>query len=131
MQRRSSGSVRVAFLNKELAIAELAERAERLLERDHQVIAVGLFGSLGRGQALPSSDADLLIVLLDHPIKRWFERISEYEDIFKGTALPVELFPYTLDELSRLVRRPGFIHTAVHELIPLAGEFSHLDALVH
>jgi UTP:GlnB (protein PII) uridylyltransferase len=88
---------------------------------------VGLFGSLARGQALPSSDADLLIVLKTHPLPRWFDRISEYEVVFQGTALPVELFPYTLDEITRLISQPGFLRTAVRELIPLAGDTLAFD----
>jgi len=122
VQRRSCGSVRIAFLNREQAIAELAECAQQLLERDKRVIAVGLFGSLARGQALPSSDADLLIVLKAHPLPRWFDRIPEYTLAFQGTALPVEPFPYTKDELVRLLSGPGFLRTAIREKIVLAGD---------
>lgn len=93
--------MRVAFLDKERAIAELAARARTLLKQDERVIAVGLFGSLARGQALPGSDADLLIILKAHPQTRWFDRISEYAAAFQGTALPVEPFPYTVVELIR------------------------------
>ena len=129
MQRRSCGSVRIAFLNREQAISELEEDARRLLEGDERVLAVGLFGSLARGDALPSSDADLLILLSDHPLPRWFDRIPEYLSAFQGSALPVELFPYTGEELKALVSNPGFVRTAIRELIPLAGDRAYLESL--
>jgi len=121
VQRRSCGSVQVAFLDRNRAIAELSERARQLLERDSRVVAVGLFGSLARGEALPSSDADILIVLKSHPQPRWFDRIPEYADAFRGVTLPVEPFPYTLKELNRLVAQPGFLRTALGEMTPLVG----------
>jgi len=113
--------VRIAFLDRDRAIAELAERVQVLLTRDPRVAAVGLFGSLARGQALPSSDADLLIVLEAHSLPRWFDRIPEYAASFPGTALAVEPFAYTWEELTRMLVQPGFIRTAVRELIPLGG----------
>ncbi len=114
--------MQVAWLDRDEAIRELAERARDLLARDPRVRAVGLFGSLARGNALPSSDADILLVLDSHPLPRWFDRIPEYADAFAGTALPVEPFPYTLDELRRLAAQPGFLRTALQELIPLGGD---------
>ncbi len=122
MRRRSFGSVRIAFLDREMAITELTEAAHRLLDQDDRVIAIGLFGSLARGDALPSSDADLLIALREHPHPRWFDRIPEYSDPFTGTSLPVEVFPYTWDELVRMASQRGFLRTILRELIPLGGE---------
>jgi len=92
------------------------------LARDPRVIAVGLFGSLARGDALPSSDADLLIVLSTHPQPLWFHRIPEYAAAFQDTALPVEPFPYTQEEIARMLSQPGLIRTALRELIPLGGD---------
>ena len=132
MQRKSCGTVRTAFLDRNRAIAELAELARQLVLGDARVIAVGLFGSLARGEALPSSDADLLIVLRSHPQSRWFDRIPEYSEAFRNTALPVEPFPYTLKELARLLAQPGFLRTGMREMMPLAGSseiWAHLQHL--
>jgi predicted nucleotidyltransferase len=114
--------VKVAFLNRERAIQELVEYAAILLEQDTRVLAIGLFGSLARDDALPTSDADVMIVLRSHPNPRWFERIPEFTGAFDGTSLPVETFPYTLEEMNRLASRPGLIRTALRELIHLAGD---------
>ena len=114
--------MKVAFLDRDRAIQELVECAGRLLEQDTRVSAVGLFGSLARDDALPTSDADIIIVLRSHPKPRWFERIPEFADAFDGTSLPVETFPYTLEEMNRLASRPGLIRTALRELIHLGGD---------
>jgi len=115
--------VRIAWLDRDRAIAEVRDAAQRLVARDARVLAVGLFGSLARGQALPSSDADVLIVLREHPQPRWFDRIAEYAEAFAATSLPVEPFAYTQDELKRmLTTRAGFLQTILREVIPLSGD---------
>jgi predicted nucleotidyltransferase len=40
--------------------------AQALAREDRRVLAVGLFGSLARNRAVPSSDADVLIALESH-----------------------------------------------------------------
>lgn len=121
--------MRVAFLDRARAIDELTERAHALLAQDDRVLAIGLFGSLARGQALPSSDADLLIVLKAHDQPRWFDRVTEYAPAFQGTALAVEPFPYTVDELERLRLQPGFVRTAIRELVFLGGDKAIFERL--
>ncbi|MFH1739835.1 MAG: nucleotidyltransferase domain-containing protein [bacterium] len=122
LRRRSSGSVTVVFLDKNAAIGELRECAEILVREDSRALAVGVFGSLARGDAVPSSDADVLIVLSGHEQKRWFDRIPEYGDFFAGTSLAVEPFPYVIDEIRNMLKHVGFMRTAVRELLPLAGD---------
>lgn len=97
---------------------------------DRRVLAVGLFGSLARRQALPSSDADLLIVLREYPQACWFDRVAEYADAFAETSLPVEPFPYLYDELERM-RTQGsmFLRTVLRDLISLGGDPQVWDTL--
>lgn len=66
------------------------------------VVEVRLFGSLADMQAVPGSDADVLVVLEAHPQERWFDRTPEFAEAFADTDMPVEVFPYTRDELTRL-----------------------------
>ena len=103
--------------------------AQSVKAADGRVLAVGLFGSLARGQALPSSDAEVLIVLESHENVRWFDRIPEYAEAFRGSALAVEPFPYTLAELRRLVAAPGFLRSVVRDLMHLAGDAEVWEAL--
>jgi len=122
VRRKSCGSVRITFLDRDRAVEEVRQAAQALVRRDRNVLAVGLFGSLARGEALPSSDADVLVVLAQHPQSRWFDRIPEYAAHFEATSLPVEVFPFTREELVRLCQQPGFVRTAVRELVHLSGD---------
>lgn len=106
---RSSGSCKVVYLDRRLAIQILRELAEALVRSRPEVLEVRLFGSLAEGTAVPGSDADILILLRDHPLPRWFDRIPQYAPAFQGIDMPVELFCYTLDELHQLEHnRPDF-----------------------
>jgi len=66
------------------------------------VLEVRLFGSLARHEAVPGSDADVLVVLQGHPQPRWFDRIPEFSQALQAAGLPVEVFPYTLQELDQM-----------------------------
>ena len=121
LRRQSCDSVTIVFLDREAAIEELRECAQRLIQDDARVLAVGLFGSLARGDAVPSSDADVLIVLETHDKGRWVDRIPEYIDAFDDSSLGAEPFPYVLDEINKMLGQAGFMRAVVRELAPLAG----------
>ncbi len=100
--RRCCGSSKVTYLDRARAIKQLRLLARRLVETDPRVTEVRLFGSLARMEAVAGSDADLLVVLKSHSQPHWFDRIAEFGDAFSDTDMPVELFPYTHEELRRL-----------------------------
>jgi len=100
--RRSCGSSKVTYLDRDRAVEQLRQCARALAARDAAVVEVRLFGSLARMEAVPGSDADILIVLRHHALSRWFDRIPEYQAAFADMDMPVEVFPYTQDELTRL-----------------------------
>lgn len=52
--------VKVTILEREPILARLEERAQKLLASYPEILEVGLFGSLVRGNYCPGSDADLL-----------------------------------------------------------------------
>lgn len=118
MQRRSCGSVQIFWLDRDRRLGDLRREARQLLRRDRCVEAVLLFGSLARGEAVPGSDADLLIVLRETDRARWFDRISEYDRAFSG---PVDLFPYTWGEIEQALGQPGLLRTALGACVVLAG----------
>ncbi|MCH1927610.1 nucleotidyltransferase domain-containing protein, partial [Shewanella sp. C31] len=57
VQKRSYGSVRVFWLDREGLLRALEGKAAQLLAAFPEVLAVVLFGSLARGEATPRSDA--------------------------------------------------------------------------
>ncbi len=73
--------------------------ARKLAQRHSEIAEVWLFGSLARGQAVPGSDADVLLVLQDCDLP-FLERASHYQLEFCG--LGVDLFAYTRKELAQM-----------------------------
>ena len=73
-----------------------------------------LFGSLVRGEATIASDADVLILLKDSPL-RFDERIPYY--LPSGIGIGVEVFPYTLEETKETLRgeKGSLVETALSQ----------------
>lgn len=95
----SSGSARITWLDREAARCAVARAVRRLARRRPEIQGVLLFGSLARGDAVPGSDADLLVVL-DGSDLSFFERMPRYLPDFCGIGMDV--FPYTAAELERM-----------------------------
>jgi len=95
---RSSGSVKIISLDVDIVRARLIRAAQALMAHEKDVQSVWLFGSLRRGQALPGSDADVLIVLYasDRP---FHSRIDRFRSEFSNIGVPVDVLPVTIAEL--------------------------------
>ena len=104
--------VKVRFLNRSEILPRLEALAQRLLASREDVLEISLFGSLARGDYAPGSDADVYI-LLKEDSRRFVDRIPEFLKHFSGAGLPVEVFPYTLEEVAKM-RDGGFI-TAIEK----------------
>ena len=96
---------------------ELRRLVKGILAR-YRVHAVILFGSRARGDWLPSSDYDILVVAdFDIP---FLDRIYELSSLLEGSKLHVEFHPYTLEEVRDMLRRGVVsIVDALEEGIPL------------
>ena len=93
-----------------VAVRELARRRPEI-ER-----AV-LFGSLAKGQAVPGSDADLLLVLRECGLP-FLERIARYRP--EGCGIGVDVFPYTRAEIDKkIVEGDVFVRRALGEGVDL------------
>jgi predicted nucleotidyltransferase len=110
--------VEVTFLDLERILSRLTERAHQLLASRSTVLEVSLFGSLVRGNYSPGSDADLLIILSNDP-RRFIDRIPEFLEYFSGLGLPIDVFPYTAEEIDSM-RHTGLVKTALAERRVLA-----------
>jgi len=113
LQERWSGSVKVIYLDRS-AVKEAVRRAVRRLARARpEITKVMLFGSLARGDAVPGSDADLL-VLLSKSDRQFLDRMSSY--VLSAMPVGVDIFPYTEDELTRMTQDGNpFIRHALSE----------------
>ncbi|MBI2951446.1 nucleotidyltransferase domain-containing protein [bacterium] len=120
MRMRSSDTVRARFLDGDRAVGELRQVAQELVAGCPRVQEVRLFGSLARGNYAAGSDADVLIVLREDE-RPLLDRIPEFLKWFLKVSLPVEVFPYTCEEVERMRRRGvSVIKSADREGIRLA-----------
>ena len=111
--KASSSSVKVFWLNREETIHRLQEAVEALQARYPEIERAVLFGSLQRGDAVPGSDADVLLVLrvTDVPFSG---RAAVYRP--EGVGIPVDLFVYTRTELDDMLAAGNrFISRALAE----------------
>lgn len=96
MRTHSSGGVRVFSLDHAVIEAALARLVADVYGTDPRVVAVVLFGSFARGDAMPGSDVDLLIVLASDE-RRFLDRIEDFQP--DGFPIGVDVIPWTLAEL--------------------------------
>lgn len=119
LQRGSMSGVKVRFLNREEILNRIVPLAEELLSSRKDVLEINLFGSLAKGNHAPGSDADIFILLKEDP-RRFTDRIPEFLDHFSKIGLPVEVFPYTQEEIAKMQDR-GFIKTMLKEKVVLVS----------
>ena len=117
---RSSASVKVFWLDRPLLLQRLRNAARTLSERHPEIERIVLFGSLARGDAVPGSDADLLIVV-SHSNEAFLERTVRYRpaDVDVG----VDVGAYTREELAALLKAGNsFVRQALREGVVLVGD---------
>jgi len=88
------------------------ELVNQLLASNPDILEISLFGSLARGNYAPGSDADIYI-LLGKDSRRFIDRIPEFLDFFSLAGLPIEVFPYTLEEMAEM--KDGSFIKALHK----------------
>ena len=89
-QESSSASVRVFSLDRAKTIDSIRDAMNAVTERCPEIDRVILFGSLARGEAVPDSDTDVLVLPRDTtwPFQ---ERLARY--VPAGVAMGVGVFP--------------------------------------
>ena len=113
MLRRSFGTVKVFSLDRPRIRRALDQLILERYQPDPNVAAVYLFGSFARGNAVPGSDIDLLVVLRDDP-RPPRERIVDY--LPERFPVGVDIVPWTEAELNeRLARGDRMAHTILTE----------------
>jgi uncharacterized protein len=99
-------------------IENLKHLARRLMDQHPEIESVWLFGSLARGEAVPGSDADLLILLSasDIPLRDRFVAYLPTE-----APIGVEVFPYTQQEIDDAIAGGStFLAQVLQERVRLA-----------
>lgn len=113
LRTESYGSVAVTWLDRKALLRAAELGAEALARERPEVSGVLLFGSTIRGDAVPGSDLDLVVVLR-RSHRPFLERIPHYTPDVPGVA--VQALPYTEEECLRLLaERRGILREAVVE----------------
>ena len=100
----------------------LCRLSESLVNADRRVLGIVLFGSLARGDYGRRSDADLLVWLRSPCRERPVDRIPTYLRAFLDAPVPVDVFPFTAEELGqRLDQGSPFWRRVRDEVLLLAG----------
>jgi uncharacterized protein len=99
LRTESWGSASVTWLDRPGARRVAARAAAELARRQPEITGVLLFGSIARGDAVPSSDVDLLIVLRESELP-FLDRIPRYTPAIPPLA--VDVLPYTEREFRDL-----------------------------
>ncbi len=119
---KSSASVKVFWLDRPHLIKRLKSAAQALSERLPEIELIVLFGSLARGDAVPGSDADLLIIV-SHSTEPFLQRAMRYRPA--GVGVGVDVVAYTREELAVLLEADNaFVRQALREGIALVGDLA-------
>lgn len=100
-EKLSSGEVvEIVYFDRQ-RVEEALSRLARSLKSLPEVEGVLAFGTFVKGESVPGSDVDLLIVLRDSA-KPFLDRIPDYlPDRF---PVGVDVFPYTRAEVDRMLQ---------------------------
>ena len=82
---------------------EMLKPVVEQLVKYYNIYAIILFGSRARGDYHKYSDYDILVI--GNFEKPFLDRISDILEILRGIKIPVEVFPYTLDEAISMLKR--------------------------
>ena len=117
MQSKLSDSVEIIWLDREVVLKKLHQVVGEMAASHPEIERVVLFGSLARGDAVPGSDADLLIVLGKSDLP-FLERIPRYMP--SGVGIGVDVFPYTREEFELMLKEGNrLVKSALAEGIDL------------
>ncbi|HXF03798.1 MAG TPA: nucleotidyltransferase domain-containing protein [Blastocatellia bacterium] len=117
---RSSDSVEIEYFPDREVWEELRAFAAQLRRQHPEIEKVLVFGSLVRGDCVPGSDVDLLVVLRESNVS-FLERIPQYTP--SNFPVAVDVFPYTCEELEHMLREGNtFIQEALAEGIEVPSE---------
>jgi len=113
MPRKSSPFVKISYFDETAVRKALKLFLAELEEKHPEVEKVLVFGSFVKGECVPGSDIDLLLILKESPVPL-LERLPRYMP--SSFPITVDVFPYTREELAKM-RADGntFIKRALAE----------------
>ena len=99
IRKQSYGTVKVFWLDRSLLKSRIMQAVTKLSRAHEAVTQVVLFGSVACDRAVPSSDADILVVVRDSDTP-FLDRSILFRDYFADIGVGVDLFVYTQQEVA-------------------------------
>ena len=99
IRKQSYGTVKVFWLDRSLLKSRIMQAVTKLSREHEAVTQVVLFGSVACDRAVPSSDADILVVVRDSDTP-FLDRSSLFRGYFSDIGVGVDLFVYTQQEVA-------------------------------
>ena len=99
IRKQSYGTVKVFWLDRSLLKSRIMQAVTKLSRAHEAVTQVVLFGSVACDRAVPSSDADILVVVRDSDTP-FLDRSSLFRGYFSDIGVGVDLFVYTQQEVA-------------------------------
>ena len=127
--KRSYGTVKIKSLNRNKVLRKLKHVARGIIKENPKVMEVSLIGSLAKGNYTGRSDADILIVLKEDS-RRFIDRIPRYLSSFLYADIPVDVFPYTEEELKQLRKENSFVKRILDEKIILVRRYDKVERVI-
>ena len=117
MQTRSSNSVKIRFLDKPGIMKAVERLVAELAQKYPEIEEISLFGSFARDEAVPGSDVDILIMLMDTSLP-FRDRIRKYMP--SSFPVGIDIFPYTRSEIEEMLNEGNyFLKSAIQDSILL------------
>ncbi len=104
MLKKSSTSAKRKSKQEDKFISLLRKTVKKSKQNFPEVKKVLLFGSRARDDWGLRSDADVLVILKESEHHRFFDRIPRYMNLFSELLIPIDIFPYTEEELDRMLK---------------------------
>ena len=99
IRKQSFGTVKVFWLDRSLLKSRIMQAVTKLSREHEAVVQVVLFGSVACDRAIPSSDADILVVVRESDTP-FLDRASLFRGYFSDIGVGVDLFVYTQQEVA-------------------------------
>ena len=104
MQKPSSSSVEVRFIDRDEVLADLRRAVAKAKAAHPEIVRVLLFGSLVRGNWTADSDADLVVVV-DKDFPDFLGSRTPYQIFAK--SIPTDSLVHSTNEFEKLANDPS------------------------
>lgn len=104
MPRESYPFVKIRYFDRQ-GVDRAIHRFAKELKARPEVERVIVFGSFVRGESVPGSDIDILLVLTESNVP-FLERIPKYMP--SQFPVGIDIFPYTNEEIERMISQGNF-----------------------